>query len=48
MEEVKEKVLDEQIEEIPEGIELQTTFNEDGLDVLCEDAEIENKDKEGE
>lgn len=28
--------------------EIQTTFNEDGLDVLCEDAEIENENKEEE
>lgn len=26
--------------------ELQTTFNEDGMDILCEDATIENENKE--
>ena len=52
MEEVKEivteEVTEEKVEERPEDIELQTTFNSDGLDVLCEDAEIENENKEGE
>ena len=28
--------------------ELQTTFNEDGLDVLTEDCEVENVDEGGE
>lgn len=32
------KVIDE--------IELQTTFNCDGLDALCEDAIVENENKE--
>ena len=30
------------VEEINEELEVQTTFNEDGLDVLVEDGEIEN------
>ena len=25
-----------------EELEIQTTFNEDGLDILCEDAIVEN------
>lgn len=45
MEEVKET---EVVEERPEDVELQTTMNEDGMDVLCEDADIENENKEEE
>lgn len=53
MEEVKEtvteEVTEEVVEEIPtEEVEIQTTFNEDSMDVLCEDADIENEEKEGE
>ncbi len=43
-----EEVTEEKVEERPEEVELQTTLNSDGLDVLCEDADIENEDKEGE
>ncbi|WP_300955091.1 hypothetical protein [uncultured Clostridium sp.] len=52
MEEVKEvvteEVTEEMVEERPEDVELQTTFNEDSMDVLCEGAEVENEEKEGE
>lgn len=52
MEEVKEivteEVTEEKVEERPEEVEIQTTINSDGLDVLCEDADIENEEKEGE
>lgn len=44
-----EKVLNEEmVEEKPNDVEIQTTFNEDSMDVLCEDADIENEEKEGE
>ena len=44
-----EKVLNEEmVEERPNDVEIQTTFNEDSMDVLCEDADIENEEKEGE
>lgn len=44
-----EKVLNEEMfEEKPNDVEIQTTFNEDSMDVLCEDAEVENENKEGE
>ena len=44
-----EKVLNEEMfEEKPNDVEIQTTFNEDSMDVLCEDADIENEEKEGE
>lgn len=44
-----EKVLNEEmVEEKPNDVEIQTTFNEDSMDVLCEDAEVENENKEGE
>ena len=44
-----EKVLNEEmVEERPNEVEIQTTFNEDSMDVLCEDADIENEEKEGE
>ena len=52
MEEVKEvvteEVTEEMVEERPEDVELQTTFNEDSMDVLWEGAEVENEEKEGE
>lgn len=41
---MKEKIIEN--EEFVE--EIQTTFNEDGLDVLCEDATVENEYKDGE
>ena len=38
----KEEIIEE-IVEMPEDLEIQTTFNEDGFDVLCtEDTTIEN------
>ena len=44
-----EKVLNEEmVEEKPNDVEIQTTFNEESMDVLCEDAEVENENKEGE
>ena len=44
-----EKVLNEEMfEEKPNDVEIQTTFNEDSMDVLCEGAEVENEEKEGE
>lgn len=46
-----EEVKTETIEERPADVEVQTTFNSDGLDVLCEDADVENEEvekKEGE
>lgn len=47
--EVTEEVMvetTEVTEEIPEDVELQTTFNEDGLDILVEEGEIENEYKD--
>ena len=43
---VTEEVTEEKVEERPEEVEIQTTFNEDSMDVLCEDADIENEEKE--
>lgn len=38
----KEEIIEEVVE-MPKDLEVQTTFNEDGLDVLCtEDTIIEN------
>lgn len=38
----KEEIIEEVVE-TPEDLEIQTTFNEDGFDVLCtEDTIIEN------
>lgn len=38
----KEEIIEEVVE-MSEDVEIQTTFNEDGLDVLCtEDTIIEN------
>ena len=38
----KEEIIEEAVE-MSEDVEVQTTFNEDGLDVLCtEDTIIEN------
>ncbi len=34
------------VEETTEELEVQNTFNEDGLDVLVEDGTIENENKE--
>lgn len=38
----KEEIIEEVVE-MPEDLEIQTTFNEDGFDVLCtEETIIEN------
>lgn len=42
MEENKETV----IEEVTEEMEVQTTFNQDGLDVLVEEGVVENEYKD--
>ena len=43
----EEKIIEEtEFVERPEDVELQTTFNEDGLDVLVEDGQVENIDRE--
>lgn len=42
--EEKEIVVEETTKEIEE-LEVQTTFNEDGMDILVEDGEIENEYK---
>lgn len=41
-----EEVTEEVIEERPEDVEVQTTFNEDGLDVLVEEGSVENNEDE--
>lgn len=45
MEEEK-RIEETEFVERPEDVELQTTFNEDGLDVLVEDGQVENIDRE--
>lgn len=45
---INEEKVEEKVEVKPEEVELQTTLNSDGLDVLCEDADVENEEKEGE
>lgn len=42
--EEKEIVVEETTKDVEE-LEVQTTFNEDGMDVLVEDGEIENEYK---
>lgn len=42
--EEKEIVVEETTKEVEE-LEIQTTFNEDGMDILVEDGEIENEYK---
>lgn len=42
--EEKEIVVEETTKEAEE-LEVQTTFNEDGMDILVEDGEIENEYK---
>lgn len=39
---------EETVEERPTDVEVQTTFNEDSIDLLCEEAKVENEEKEGE
>ena len=43
--EEKEVVVKETTKEEIEELELQTTFNEDGIDILVEDGEVENEYK---
>lgn len=39
----KKEIVVEEITQKPEDLEIQTTFNKDGMDVLCsEDTIIEN------
>ena len=45
---INEEKVEEKVEVKPKEVELQTTLNSDGLDVLCEDADVENEEKEGE
>lgn len=45
---VQVEIKEEAVEERPTDVEVQTTFNEDSIDVLCEEAEVENEEKEGE
>lgn len=42
--EEKEIVVEETTKKVEE-LEVQTTFNEDGMDILVEDGEIENEYK---
>jgi len=42
------EALKEQEKKIEEIAEVQTTFNEDGLDILVEDGEVENVYNENE
>ena len=46
MEENKETVVEEVVEETTEDMEVQTTFNQDGLDVLVEEGVVENEYKD--
>ena len=43
--EEKEVVVKETTNEEIEELEVQTTFNEDGIDILVEDGEVENEYK---
>ena len=43
--EEKEVVVKETTKEEIEELEVQTTFNEDGIDILVKDGEVENKYK---
>ncbi len=43
--EEKEVVVEETTKEEVEELEVQTTFNEDGIDILVEDGEVENEYK---
>ena len=43
--EEKEVVVKETTNEEVEELEVQTTFNEDGIDILVEDGEVENEYK---
>lgn len=46
MEENKETVVEEVVEETTEDMEVQTTLNQDGLDVLVEEGVVENEYKD--
>lgn len=41
----EEKIVNTPIEEQGEELEIQNTFNEDGLDVLVEEGSVENEYK---
>lgn len=43
--EEKEVVVEKTTNEEVEELEVQTTFNEDGIDILVEDGEVENEYK---
>lgn len=43
--EEKEVVVEETTNEEVEELEVQTTFNEDGIDILVEGGEVENEYK---
>lgn len=43
--EIKNEESENKSEIVPEDVEIQTTFNEDGFDILCEDADVENEEK---
>ena len=45
MEENKETVVEEVVEETTEDMEVQTTFNQDSLEVLVEEGVVENEYK---
>jgi hypothetical protein len=46
MEENKETVVEEVVEETTEDMEVQTTFNQDSLEVLVEEGVVENEYKD--
>lgn len=46
MEENKETVVEEVVEETTEDMEVQTTFNQDNLEVLVEEGVVENEYKD--
>ena len=46
MEENKETVVEEVVEETTEEMEVQTTFNQDNLEVLVEEGVVENEYKD--
>lgn len=46
MEENKETVVEEVVEETTEEMEVQTTFNQDSLEVLVEEGVVENEYKD--
>ncbi len=42
----EEKIVESTIEEQTEELEVQSTFNEDGLDILVEEGSVENEYKD--